>query len=78
MKEKYIHLFYFIGGSLLFFASGVSTYYIFKTRLLYLLFFILIFEIVLYLVYKKNFIFIKRFLLNVFYLAGYLLPLVYK
>ena len=78
MKDKHLHLLYFIGGSLLFFASGISTYYIFKTRLIYLLFFILSFELVLYLIYKKNFIFIKRFLLNIFYLAGYFVPLIYQ
>jgi len=78
MKEKSLHLLYFIGGSLLFFGSGISTYYIFKTHILYLLLFIFIFEFVLYLIYKKKFIFINRFLLNIFYLAGFLFPLTLK
>lgn len=78
MRDKYTQLIYFVGGSLLFFGSGISTYYIFKTKLLFILLFILGFEMILYLIYKKKFIFIRRFLLNIFYLAGYFFPLCLK
>lgn len=78
MKDKYIQLSYFVFGSIIFFVSGLVTYYIFKTKLLNIALFILGFELLLFFIYKRNFIFVRRFLLNIFYIAGFLFPLCLK
>ncbi len=60
------------------FAAGFLVYTIFKTDWLYILLGILAAEIAFFIVYRKNWIFMKRYLFNLFYLLGYLTPLLFS
>ena len=62
---------YFIG-------AGLATYYIFEVDVIYILFAAICIEISYFLVYREKWNFIKRYLFNLFYVAGYLVPLVFS
>ena len=60
---------------LYFSAAGVMSYFIFKTNFLYILLFIIAAETTFYLVFNKQWDFVKRYLFNIFYVMGYVVPL---
>lgn len=66
--EKYLFL-YYIG-------AGLLTYYVFKTDFLFILLAIVALEIAYFSILKTRWNFINRYLSNLFYVAGYLVPLV--
>ena len=61
-----------------FIAAGVATYYIFKTDILYIVFAIIAVELAYFLVFRTKWNFVKRYLLNLFYVTGYVIPLVFS
>ena len=62
---------YFIG-------AGLATYYIFEVDVIYILFATICIEISYFLVYREKWNFIKRYLFNLLYVTGYLVPLVFS
>ena len=61
-----------------FLGAGIATYYIFKTDLLYILFAIIALEITYFIFFRSRWNFIKRYVFNMFYVFGYLTPLVFS
>ena len=61
-----------------FIAAGLATYYIFKTDILYIALAIIAVELAYFLVFRTKWNFIKRYLLNLFYVMGYVIPLVFS
>lgn len=59
------------------FGAGFLVYTVFKTNWLYILLAVLLAEIIFYLIYKKHWLFVKRYLFNLAYLFGYLTPLLF-
>ena len=59
------------------FGAGLLTYVVFKTDWVLILIGIVLLEIIFYLIYKKTWLFIKRYLFNLFYLFGYVTPLLF-
>ena len=64
--------------SLYFLATGVATYYIFKTDLIYILFAIIALELTYFVFFRTRWNFIKRYVFNIFYAFGYLTPLIFS
>ena len=56
--------------------AGFMTYYVFQTDILYILFAIIAFEMTYFILFRTKWNFIKRYLFNLFYVAGYVIPLV--
>lgn len=77
MNEKYVNFLYFTVNVIIYLLSGLATYYAFKTKFLLLLILIILTEIFLFFVLRKKFIIIKRFIINIIYIAGFLLPIAY-
>jgi len=77
MQEKHKLLLYFIVTVIFYIGSGMTTYYIFYTNILRIFIFIVIFEILIFIIFNKQFFIIKRFIVNVLYICGYLIPLTY-
>ena len=61
-----------------FIAAGLATYYIFETDILYIFFAIIAVELAYFLVFRTKWNFIKRYLFNLFYVMGYVVPLVFS
>lgn len=61
-----------------FIAAGLATYYIFETDILYIVFAIIAVELAYFLVFRTKWNFIKRYLFNLFYVMGYVVPLVFS
>jgi positive regulator of sigma E activity len=61
-----------------FIAAGLATYYIFETDILYIVFAIIAVELSYFLVFRTKWNFIKRYLFNLFYVMGYVVPLVFS
>ena len=59
---------YFIG-------AGLGTYYLFKTDIVYIIFAIIALELTYFIVFRSKWNFMKRYLFNIFYVFGYLTPL---
>lgn len=62
--------------TLYFLGAGLATYYIFKTDFIYILFAIIALELTYFLVFRSRWNFVKRYVFNVFYAFGYLVPLI--
>lgn len=59
------------------FSAGLLTYVVFQTNWVLILIGILLLEILFYLIYRKSWLFVKRYLFNLFYLFGYVTPLLF-
>lgn len=59
-----------------YFVSGVLTYIIFKTSIIKILLFVFSFELIYYALYHKFYDFIKRYVLNIFYVTAYVVTAV--
>lgn len=57
--------------------SGFVTYLVFKKDILTLFIAVFIFEIAYFGVFRKNYNFVRRFFINIFYLVGYILPVIF-
>ena len=66
--EKYLFVYYIL--------AGMATYYVFKTDFTYILFAVVALELSYYIVLKTRWNFINRYLSNLFYVSGFLVPLV--
>ena len=69
---------YNLGWSLFKFGMGFLVYTVFKTDWEYILIALIAGEIAFYIAYRQNWLFIKRYLFNIFYLFGYLTPLLFS
>ena len=63
---------------LYFLGAGLATYYIFETDLIYILFAIVALEITYFVLFRTRWNFIKRYVFNMFYVFGYVTPLVFS
>lgn len=61
---------------LYFIAAGLATYYVFEADILYIAFAIIAVELSYFLIFRTKWNFIKRYLFNLFYVMGYVIPLV--
>lgn len=59
------------------FGAGLLTYTVFKTNWVLILIGVVVIETLFYLIYHKHWLFIKRYLFNLFYLFGYATPLLF-
>jgi hypothetical protein len=59
------------------FSAGLLTYVVFQTNWVLILIGILLLEILFYLIYRKSWLFVKRYLFNLFYVFGYVTPLLF-
>ena len=59
-----------------FLGAGLATYYIFNTDIEYIVFAAISAELAYFLVFRTTWNFIKRYLFNLFYVFGYVVPLV--
>jgi hypothetical protein len=55
--------------------AGLLTYYVFETDILYIFFAVVSIELSYFLIYRTKWNFIKRYLINLFYISGYVIPL---
>ena len=58
-------------------TSGFVTYLIFKKDILMLFLAIFVFEVAYFGVFRKTYNFIRRYFINIFYLVGYLVPVIF-
>lgn len=65
-----------IAWFLYYFLSGVLTYVVFQTHVIRIILFIAGFEIVYYMINKKFYHFMKRYILNIFYITAYVITAV--
>jgi hypothetical protein len=70
MNYDFLWIAYFIG-------TGLLTYYIFKTDILFIALAVVALELAYYLIHKTKWNFIRRYLFNLFYVVGYVTPLVF-
>ena len=63
---------------LYFIGTGLATYYIFNANILYIVLGIIGLEVMFYIIYRKNWFFIKRYVFNLFYLLGIAIPFIAK
>lgn len=63
---------------LYFISAGLATYYVFEADILYIVFAIIAVELSYFLIFRTKWNFIKRYLLNLFYVSGYVIPLVFS
>ena len=63
---------------LYFLGTGLATYYIFNANILYIVIGVIGIELLYYIIYRKKWIFIKRYVFNLFYLLGIAIPFIAK
>ena len=59
-------------------AAGLATYYIFETDILFIVLAVIALELAYFLLFRTKWNFIKRYLFNLFYVVGYVVPLVFS
>lgn len=69
MNYDLLWILYYIG-------AGLATYFIFDTDVEYIVFAAIAVELSYYIVFNTSWNFIKRYLFNLFYVMGYVVPLV--
>ena len=62
---------------LYFLIAGLLTYYVFETDILFIVLAVIALELAYYLIYRTKWNFIRRYLFNLFYVVGYVTPLVF-
>ena len=60
-----------------FLAAGLATYYVFNANIIYIVVGIISFELTYYLIYRKRWFFVQRYILNMFYIIGVVTPFIF-
>ena len=63
---------------LYFLIAGLLTYFVFKTDIIFIVLAVVALELAYYLIYRTKWNFVRRYLFNLFYVVGYVTPLVFS